>query len=187
MTKRGVTILLLGVCVIAGGVAVAVLARGDRLHAKPRREWKDQAIAKIEKRLSDRPALQSQVGRIGNALAATRPAQDAWIGDGVLVMKNGDWIACENICSKEDPRIHDLFIGRGSDGNWYYSTFHFCRGKLVLRMEDRQPDSLAQFAEAYWLLPFDGRSDECLKETWTGAERWGLERLQVAGTTRPAR
>ena len=182
MTKRSIAILVLGACVLAGGVTVALLARGDRLRAKARREWKDEAITKIERRLRDRQALESEIARIGHALATTRPASDAWIGNDVLVMKNGDWIACQNICSKEDGRIHDLFIGHGSDGKWYYSTFHFCRGKVVLRMEDRQPDSLAQFVDAYWLAPFDGQSDDCLKATWTGMEPWGQEKLQVPAT-----
>ena len=170
MTNRRIAILVLGIFLLAGGVTVALLGRGDRLRAKPRREWKDQAIAKIERRLSDRQALEAEIARIGQALAATRPAPDAWIGDDVLVMKNGDWIACQSTCSKEDPRIHDLFIGHGSDERWYYSTFHFCRGKVVLRVEGHPPESLAGFADAYWLVPFDGRSDDCLKATWPEAE-----------------
>ena len=53
-------------------------------------------------------------------------------------------------------------------------------------MEEWQPDSLAQFADAYLLVPFDGRSDESLKATWTGAEPYGLGKVQMAGTTNPA-
>ena len=186
-TKRHILILVLGVGVLAGGVTAVVLAKGDRLHARPRREWKDQAIARIERRLNDRQTLQSAIDHIKKASAATRPAPGSWVGDAVLVMKNGEWIACENICTKEDSRIQDLFIGRGSDGEWYYSTFHFCIDMTVLRhMEEWQPDSLAQFIDAYWLVPFDGRSDECLKSTWTGAEPYGQEKLQTAGTTSPA-
>ena len=84
------------------------------------------------------------------------------------MLQNGDWIVCENICQKEDNRIHDLFIGRGSDGRWYYSTFHFCVDLMVLHVEDRQPATLAQFADGFYLTPFDGRSDDCLRQTWTG-------------------
>lgn len=172
---------------VAGGVAVAVLAKGDRTHAKPRREWKEQAIAKIERRLNDKQALDSAINDIEKTLATTRPAPGSWVGEDVLVMKNGDWIAYENICSKEDSRIHGLFIGRGSDGKWYYSTFHFCIGMTVLRhMEEWQPDTLAQLADAYWLVPFDGRSDQCLNATWTGAEPYGQGKLQMAGTANPA-
>ena len=180
MKKPRFAILMLGICVLTAGVTVFVLASGDRLRAKPRREWRDQAIARLERRLSDRQALEAEIGRLGRTLAATRPASDSWIGEGVLVMKNGDWIACESICSKEDSRIHDLFLGRGSDGKWYYSTFHFCRGRHVLHMEQWQPASLAQFVDAYWLVPFDRRSDDCLKATWTGTEPWGNGKVQPA-------
>lgn len=176
--NRRITILVLGLCVLVAGVLVALFVERDPLRTKQRRAWKDQAIQKIERRLGDRQALEAEMARIGQAVA-TGPAQDAWIGDDLLVMKNGDWIACENICRKEDSRIHDLFVGRGSDGKWYYSTFHFCRGKVVLRMEV-QPDSLAQFVDGYWLVPFDGRSDDCLKPTWTGTQPAGQEKLQPA-------
>ena len=101
---------------------VGVLAEGDRLRAKPRREWKERAVAKIERRLNDQPALRSQLDGLEKTSASSRPALAYWVDDNVLVMKNGEWIAYENICSKEDSRIHDLFIGRGSDGTWYYST-----------------------------------------------------------------
>ena len=188
MTKRRITILVLVICALTGWVvAVSVLAKGDRLHAKPRREWKEQAIAVIERRMTDRPTLQLEIDGVTKTSAATRPAPDSWAGENVLVMKNGDWIAYESICSKEDSRIHDLFIGRGSDGKWYYSTFHFCVGMTTLRQtEEWQPESLAQFANAYLLVPFDGRSDESLKETWTGVEAYGLAKVQMAGTAKPS-
>jgi len=80
-------------------------------------------------------------------------------------MRNGDWLAYANICQKEDHRIRDLFLGRGSDGRWYYSTYHFCIGMVVLKMEE-QSDDLAGFAKTYYLRPFDGHSDKCLQETW---------------------
>jgi len=85
------------------------------------------------------------------------------------MMKNGEWIAYANICQKEDWRIHDIFIERASDGQWYYSTFQFCTGMIVLRMQgeaEGQPESVPKFVQEYYLRPFDGRSDECLGTTW---------------------
>lgn len=90
-------------------------------------------------------------------------------------MQNGEWMLCENICQKQDYRIQDLFIGSGSDGRWYYSTFHFCIGKEVLRME-AQPESLTQLVKGYWLVPFDGKSDDCLRATWDGSASWGVDK-----------
>lgn len=127
--------------------------------------------------MSDPQTLESEVRQIKSTLATTRPGSTAWVGDSVLLM-SGDWIAYRNICSKQDSRIHDLF-GCGSDGNWYYSTFHFCRDMATLHaMEQWQPDTLAQFCDAYWLVPFDGRSDECLKPTWTVGEPYAQEEVQ---------
>jgi hypothetical protein len=80
-------------------------------------------------------------------------------------MTNGEWMAYRNVCAKEEDRIADLVIGRGSDGKWYYSTFHFCIGMLNLRTME-QPESLPRFQTEYFLQEFDGHSDECLKKTW---------------------
>jgi hypothetical protein len=101
------------------------------------------------------------------------------VGDEMLVMENGEWMICQNVCSKEQSTAvkRDLFIGRGSDEKWYYSTFHFCVGKSVLRME-RQPDSLAQFVDGYWLAPFEVESDKSLDVTWDGGP-YGDEKLQL--------
>ena len=84
-------------------------------------------------------------------------------------MTNGEWIAYANVCWKEDSHIHDLFLGRASDGKWYYSTFHFCIGMLVLKMgmiEEGEHGSVSKFAEKCYLRTFDGHSDECMQMTW---------------------
>lgn len=90
---------------------------------------------------------------------------DRWLSERLIVMRNGDWLAYANICRKQDRHIYDLFLARGSDGQWYYSTYHFCIGMVVLRMEE-QSDDLAGFAKMYYLRTFDGQSDECLQKTW---------------------
>lgn len=70
-------------------------------------------------------------------------------------MKTGEWVAFFNKCSKEDPTIRDTFVCRASDGNWYESTFHFCKDVIVLRMEG-QPDDLQSFIRNYELTLFSG-------------------------------
>lgn len=166
-------------------VVAAVLVywpQSDPLRSAARRKWRDQAVARIQRRLDDKTWLESEVASL-QSIVARRPVEGAWVGDELLVMKNGDWIVCQNVCTKEQNNAvkKDLFIGRGSDGKWYYSTFHFCVGKCVLQIE-RQPESLAQFVEAYWLAPFDGRSDESLKPTWAFNEPYGDEKLQPTPT-----
>jgi hypothetical protein len=165
--------------VIALVLAVLIVfAPSDPLRSAARREWRDQAVAKVQHRFDDKAWLGGELERL-KPRAASRPSWGGWVGDELLMMKNGDWIICQNVCGKEHKRglMKDLFIGRGSDGTWYYSTFHFCVHKCVLDNE-RQPDSLAQFVDAYWLAPFDGKSDESLKVTWDGGP-YGDEKLQA--------
>lgn len=170
------SVLLLSLCVAVVAVLLVWWGREDPWRSKARRQWKDQAVARIEQLLGDKAWLAAETARL-NSAATSRPFEGAWVGDELLVMQNGDWIVCQNICSKQNRRIKDLFIGRASDGKWYYSTFHFCVGKCVLQME-RRPEDLAHFVNAYWLVPFDGRSDDCLNSTWTDSEPWGEQKMQ---------
>jgi hypothetical protein len=159
-----------GVCGLL--IAFGVWATGGRdpLRSRARRAWKQKAIAEIAARVADPKRLGIELGRL-NAQARANPDEEGlWLSDRLMVMRKGDWLAYANICQKEDWRIHDLFLARGSDGQWYYSTYHFCIGMVVLRVEE-QPDSLAGFVKAHYLRPFDGRSDECLQKTWPPAAR----------------
>lgn len=83
----------------------------------------------------------------------------------VVYAPNGDWLVFANVCRKEDWRIDDLILARGSDGQWYYSRFHFCIGAVVLASIP-QPATLVEFRQQCFLQPFDGVSDDCLRETW---------------------
>jgi len=157
---------------LAGVLGLALLAFAflrdpmhGRLHAKARKQWKDAAIANIERRVADVASLERELATIKAGLEANGSDADGWFNKNTLLLKNGDWIAYASQCSKEDGRIHDIFIGRASDGKWYYSTYHFCVGMLVLRMDGR-PESLPKFISDCSLREFDGRSDECLNRTW---------------------
>lgn len=168
MSKRRLIIIAVPIVVLAiGSILMFTLSTGNKWTSSARRQWKDQAIVKVQ------DILQTATS------PATRPIAapvGGWDDGNVLHMKNGDWIACQSICNKQDARIADLFIGRGSDGLWYFSTFHFCVGRTVLQMGS-QPDSLAQFVDAYWLRSFDGQSNMALQPTWNG-EPWGDEKIR---------
>jgi len=165
--KRFLPIVL--AIVVAGlvGAAFAYHSLGlrDPNYNKWRREWKDAAVAALAKQASDTAWVAKETTAVKAKLGAQGEDDGGWFSSTLLLMKNGDWIAYASRCGKEDWRIRDIFIGRASDGKWYYSTFHFCRGMLTLRVEDR-PESLAKFITAYSLREFDGLSDECLKKTW---------------------
>jgi hypothetical protein len=183
-SRKSLSILAAGL--VFAGLIIAVWVtstNGDRLTARARREWKDAALDRIEKRVRDEQWVKGEVERLRAKAVPGKTNWGAWVGDEVVLMANGEWIVCQNICRKSDARIDDLFLGRGSDGRWYYSTFHFCKHKVVL-MQERQPASIAEFADGYWLKPFDGRSNECLKMTWAVGQPYGDEKAQLAGRFR---
>ncbi len=155
---------LLGILVLFGQIN---LRRSEhaRLYAAPRKEWKEKAIAEINRLSNDSKWLESEIATLKKQ--SDQPAEEfgSWYSDHLILLKNGDWIVCSSSCSKTDNRIHDIFIGRASDGKWYYSTFHFCSGKIVLSMRVFDKN-LGNFKTGYHLKEFDGRSDECLQKTW---------------------
>lgn len=159
------SIFISGVCVILIAAGCMFTGRGPSLRSSARRVWKETALAEISARVAEPAWADREIAELKTRAAAHSSGSDAWLSERLILMRNGDWLTYVNICRDEDPHIHDLFLGRGSDGQWYYSTYHFCRQMLVLRTEDPS-ESLAAFAKAYYLRPFDGYSDECLQKTW---------------------
>jgi hypothetical protein len=153
--------------VIALFVVVAVVAIGARFSPSPtaRRAWKDNVIAEVSSRAKNTAWVTNELAGLRKTGTGDKTDSAGWFSERLVLMRNGEWLAYANICQKENRRISDLFLARGSDGRWYYSTYHFCRGMIVLRMEE-QAEDLAAFAKTYYLRPFDGNSDECLQKTW---------------------
>ncbi len=165
--KREWPIAIAAVVVLVLVVGILVVRSADRLHSPARKRWKEKGISDITRRIGDTNWLALETKKV-KANAASDP--EMWFSDGLIVMSNADWIAYAAECSKKDHRIHDIFIGRTSDGRWYYSTYHFCVEMLVLRMED-QSESLTNFIAKYFLREFDGHSDDCLETTWPPKRR----------------
>lgn len=158
-------LIIAGVVGVLVAVAVIALAVRYAPSSSARRAWKEKTIGEISTRVADPAWPGNELARL-KAKGTNDPSDsDTWLSERLIVMRNGDWLAYGNICQKEDSRIRDLFLGRGSDGRWYYSTYHFCISMVVLRMEE-QPDDLAAFSKTYYLRQFDGHSDECLQKTW---------------------
>jgi len=88
-----------------------------------------------------------------------------WIHDHVLLMSNGEYLIYAFRHGFNDGTIDHLFLAHGSDGKWYYSTYHFCSHMAMIR-SNNTPASIADFASRYSLRVFDGKSDECLTRTW---------------------
>jgi hypothetical protein len=146
-------------------VGVVAFPRPPSLQSSARRAWKERSIADITARAADPSWPTKEVARL-KPQSTNEPSDDAsWLSERIIVTRKGEWLAYANSCQKQDGRIPDIFLARGSDGHWYYSTYHFCIGMVVLRMEE-QPEDLATFAKTYFLQTFDGKSDDCLQKTW---------------------
>jgi hypothetical protein len=170
-------ILLLAALVVLGLLGFGLWYFGFKSNAAIA-EWKRNAIAKIEARVADQAWLESERKKLAAEASSTDQSPGAsWVGDELLTTQNGDWMICQSIATKENKLgIHqDLFIALGSDHRWYYSSFHFCISKISI-MIDPQVENLADLVEAYWMVPFDGKSDDCLKPTWH-SESWGQSLL----------
>ena len=101
------------------------------------------------------------------ALKASRKAGDRqeWTGDRVLLMSNDEYLVYASRHGFNNGFVDHLFLAHGSDGSWYYSTFHFCN-HMVGVISDNPPASIAEFARTYSARRFDGKSTMCLQHTW---------------------
>ena len=144
------TIALLAVIGVV--VLLAVVFMGGRLRRASKdtatARFREHAIAEVARLAADLNATSNQIV----SMVALTDEEDRWFSPHLIAMKNGEWVVYLNKCNKEDPAIRDTFVCRASDGCWYESTFHFCKGAIVLRMEG-QPDDLRSFADAYKLTP----------------------------------
>jgi hypothetical protein len=159
-----ISILVLLLLVGLGGF-VYFKTYGARLN------WKNDAIAEITNRADDAKWIDREMQFITGADPEPdqRLLAGRWLSSHMILMQSGEWLIYESHCQKEAPRnITDIFIAKGSDEKWYYTTCHFCVDMIVLRAsQDYEPEDIAYFVQRYHLKEFDGRSNECLKKTKT--------------------
>ena len=99
-------------------------------------------------------------------LAAQEAQPGLWAGNRVVRMTNGDYLIYAFWHGMNMGFVDHLFLAHGSDGRWYYSSYHFCQQLTTIRFYPR-PLSIADFASKYSLREFDGKSDICLQPTYT--------------------
>ncbi len=167
--KKPFAIAIVSVLLLAVIGAVALL-RPPSLQSSARRAWKAKSIADIAARIADPSWPTNELAHLKPQSTNDESEDASWLSEHIIVTRKGEWLAFANICQKQDDRIPDIFLARGSDGAWYYSTYHFCVGMVVLRMEE-QPEDLATFAKTHFLQMFDGSSDDCLQKTWPPTTR----------------
>lgn len=163
-------LLIASVCGLLVAVALYAAGAGASLRSSARRAWKEKAIADIAARVAAPAWATNEMAVLQKRATNDQSSYEGWLSDHMIFTRNGDWLAYASICQKQNHRIKDLFLARGSDGRWYYSTYHFCIDMIVLKGEDQSED-LAAFAKTYFLRSFDGHSDKCLQETWPKRNR----------------
>ncbi len=158
-------ILFACLCFTAIGLGLGCQLKSDPLHSDARREWKQKSLTEISARLSNADWATNEISRLKSVKSDDPDDYENWLSKDLILLQSGEWLAFKNVCRKEEGKIHDLFLAKASDGQWYYSTYHFCKDMISLKMEF-QPKDLASFTNYFCLQPFDGKSDECLKQTW---------------------
>jgi hypothetical protein len=154
----GISIPVVLVCLVVG---LWSLTRYK--HQRARAAWKTATL----ERLGGLSFTNGDIMGELETLKASRGAGDRqqWTGERVLVMRNDEFLVFASRHGFNSGFVDHLFLAHGSDGRWYYSTYHFCNG-MVGVISDDPPSSIAEFARAYSAREFDGKSDECLQHTW---------------------
>jgi hypothetical protein len=88
-----------------------------------------------------------------------------WTGDHLLLMTNDQYLIYAFWHGFNSGFVDHLFLAHGSDGKWYYSTYHFCNHMAAVFAEE-PPSSIAEFTNRYSTREFDGKSEACLQHTW---------------------
>lgn len=148
-------------------VFFVILIAGFRAVMKHRYEharkvWKDEALAQIAKTSMTNQEILTEIDQIKHP---TPNLDFGWANEHVLLMTNDEFLIYEFRHGFNSGFVDHLFLARGSNGRWYYSTYHFCNGMAGV-IGDEQPGSIAEFAKRYSVREFDGKSNVCLQHTW---------------------
>ena len=131
-------------------------------HQHARRIWKDETLTQLMQIGLTSEVVTNELQQIREK-SASSPI--GWSNEHVLLMTNGEFLVYAFYHGFNTGFIDHLFLAQGSDGHWYYSTYHFCHS-LAGIIGDEAPGSLAEFARRYSVRQFDGKSEVCLQHTW---------------------
>jgi hypothetical protein len=144
---------------LLAGCRAVMLYKFQRARAK----WKEATLPQLAALSITNEAIRQELETLK---AGPKPDLDlSWVHDHVLLMTNGDYLIYAFRHGVNDGVRDHLFLAHGSDGRWFYSTYHFCSDMIIARSDDA-PGSLTEFAKRYWVREFDGKSDACLQHTW---------------------
>ena len=124
--------------------------------------WKDASLVRLATFSADTAAIAKELESMKES--DLRLGMTNWTSDRVLVMTNGEYLVFEARHGFNNGFINHLFLARGSNSKWLYSTFHFCSHMSAVSGDD-PPGSIAEFCTKYFAREFDGKSDVCLEKT----------------------
>jgi hypothetical protein len=127
-----------------------------------RKVWKDNALVQLARTSMTNEVVLTEIDQIKHP---TRNLDFGWAHQHVLLMTNGEFLVYASRHGFNNGLVDHLFLAHGSDGRWYYSTYHFCNSMVGVSGDD-PPGSITEFASRYSAREFDGRSDVCLLHTW---------------------
>jgi hypothetical protein len=129
---------------------------------RDRAAWKNAIMPQLANLSVSDDSIRKQLEFLKSDAAQSTAV--SWSSEQILLMTNGQYL----IYAYRHGNAHELpahlFLARGSDDRWYYSSYHFCRNMLMLS-GDEPPGSIAEFAHWYGVRQFDGKSDDCQKKT----------------------
>jgi hypothetical protein len=137
-------------------ILFAIWFSARRITEQKRTAWKGPALQRLTKLSITNEPIHTELQKLKTS--------SEWTSDHVLLMANGEYIIYEYRHGRNGYFPPHLFLGRASNGQWLYSSFHFCNNMNMIAFEP-QPKSIADFAKKYFARPFDGKSDVCLKLT----------------------
>lgn len=158
--RRTARFLLVMAVIIVSGFGVWKIGRA--MIESKRTSWKESALVRLQTLSLTNERVRLELEELKRAPGIN---EVEWTRDHVLVMTDGQYIVYEYRHGRNGNFPPHLFLGHSSDGQWLYSSYHFCNDMAMIRF-DNQPGSIAEFSKKYFIRSFDGKSDECLKLTW---------------------
>ena len=131
-------------------------------HERARKNWKNETLKNLAALSVTNEQIRIELDQIKNP---TPSLNFGWAHDHVIPVTNGDCLIYAFRHGFNNGFVDHLFLAHGTDGKWYYSTYHFCN-HMVAVLADEPAGSIPEFVSRYSLREFDGKSDECLAHTW---------------------
>src|SRR4051812_24623791 len=123
---------------LVAGAAVVLIAcivcfgiRDARL--RERTAWKTQVISHWQTGAEDSGEIEKEVETLQRTVVTQNPR---WAGNRVLLMRDGEYLVYAFRHAPNNGLIDHLFLAHGSDGGWYYSTYHFCNQMAAVMADD---------------------------------------------------